>query len=116
MIRTSSLSVKPAGEADGTPTLYGRLKRPPGGLHGQPHLTLRVWCPECCRHHLHGFALPPSSWAKVNHRIAHCHPVPRPHRRGYFIAPVSEGKDGEHNRRIIEEVGAYLDRQGKEGV
>lgn len=48
--------------------------------------VIRVWCPHCDKHHIHGW--PKGSGRRPEHRSAHCSNQESPFKRGgYHIAP-----------------------------
>jgi hypothetical protein len=59
------------------------------GTTESPMAFLLVWCPECRRHHRHGWCLD-DDYDVVSHRAAHCDKESAFSEKGYFIGVVKQ--------------------------
>lgn len=59
------------------------------GITESPNAYLQLWCPECCRHHRHGWDLH-DDYNVVSHRVAHCDTNSAYRDNGYFIGVVKQ--------------------------
>lgn len=57
------------------------------GITESPDATLQIWCPECRRHHRHGWCLD-DDYDVISHRVAHCDRGSMYAQDGYFIGVV----------------------------
>lgn len=80
----------------GLPVLRGILAsltdswyKDPDGKTEQRDAYLLVWCPECDRHHEHGWH-PRDGFDVLTHRRAHCSPVSAFKKGGYYVGLVKQ--------------------------